>query len=221
MLRLLNSWSRASQVHPIKVLSITNAALCAIGDLISQSLLIKETNGLVSVSLSEGSYDYYRMFRFATWGFLMGPVVHRWYTFLNKNFPIQTNTIQKISKDGLLEKQLSEKVASEGSTLSTALALGKRVAVDQIVFAPVGLAAFFMFMNAAENKSYGELTSTYKHKYLETLKMNYVIWPLFQALNFSVVPLQFRVPVGSFFGIFWNTYLSYIHAKKHEVNSKF
>jgi len=37
---------------------------------------------------------------------------------------------------------------------------------------------------------------------------NYKIWPLANLINFSVVPLKFRVLFANVISVFWNMYLS-------------
>ncbi|PVU95886.1 hypothetical protein BB561_001532 [Smittium simulii] len=220
MQKLLRKYTLASEVHPIKVLSITNAIICALGDVISQNLSIKRDGGKLAISLSQLEYNPMRTARFAVWGFIMGPIVNRWYLYLNRHFPLHTNKVNgKLHSKKSKNKELD--IANAQTTpqsvmahkLEAAGSLLKRVAADQLVFAPVGLLAFFAYMNVAENKSISALSYTLSEKYIETLKSNYLIWPLFQLLNFSLVPVQFRVPVGGVFGILWTVYLSYINSR--------
>jgi protein Mpv17 len=57
-------------------------------------------------------FDFERLMRFVAYGFLMAPVQHRWFSFLSRTFPLT-------------------KASSTGAAL-------KRVAFDQLLFAPVG-----------------------------------------------------------------------------------
>ncbi len=41
-----------------------------------------------------------------------------------------------------------------------------------------------------------------------TLKVNWVVWPVLQAVNLSVVPLQYRILYINFCSLFWSAYLS-------------
>lgn len=68
--------------------------------------LIPDSKGLPS------PFDFERLTRFMSYGFLMAPIQHQWVGFLNRTFPIT-------------------------ATASTLPAL-KRVAFDQLLFAPVG-----------------------------------------------------------------------------------
>jgi hypothetical protein len=58
-------------------------------------------------------FDFERLTRFAAYGFLMAPVQYQWYGFLARSFPLL-----------------------KGHSTIPAM---KRVAMDQLVFAPVGM----------------------------------------------------------------------------------
>lgn len=58
-------------------------------------------------------FDFERLTRFMSYGFLMAPVQHKWFGFLSKTFPI-----------------------TKTSAFVPAL---KRVAFDQLIFAPIGM----------------------------------------------------------------------------------
>ncbi|KAJ5285824.1 hypothetical protein N7524_001130 [Penicillium chrysogenum] len=84
----------------------------------------------------------------------------------------------------------------------------KRVAFDQFIFAPFGLACFFTYMTIAEGGGRRALTHKFRDVYLPTLKANFVLWPAVQILNFRVIPIQFQIPFVSTVGIAWTAYLS-------------
>lgn len=58
-------------------------------------------------------FDFERLTRFMSYGFLMAPIQYKWYGFLHNTFPI-----------------------AKGAGTIPAL---KRVAFDQLLFAPVGM----------------------------------------------------------------------------------
>ncbi|QDS74658.1 hypothetical protein FKW77_009362 [Venturia effusa] len=84
----------------------------------------------------------------------------------------------------------------------------KRVAFDQLLFSPVGLAVFFTFMTVAEGGGKRAITRKFQDLYVPALKANYLVWPAVQMLNFRVIPLQFQIPFVSTVGIAWTAYLS-------------
>lgn len=97
----------------------------------------------------------------------MAPVQHKWFAFLSKTFPL-----------------------TKSSGTSSAL---KRVAFDQLLFSPVGLAIFFTFMTVAEGGGKRAVTRKFQDLYVPALKANYLVWPAVQMLNFRVIPLQFQI----------------------------
>ncbi|KAI9686090.1 MAG: hypothetical protein M1822_004073 [Bathelium mastoideum] len=127
-------------------------------------------------------FDFERLTRFMAYGFLMAPLQHRWFSFLSHTFPIT-------SKSG------------------TVPAL-KRVAFDQLIFAPLGLSAFFTFMTIAEGGGRRAVMRKFQDVYMPALKANYLVWPLVQILNFRIIPLPLQIPFVSTVGIAWTAYLS-------------
>jgi len=69
-------------------------------------------------------FDFERLTRFMAWGLLMAPLQFTWFKVLSRNFPIKTGA-----------------AAAGSSSMVPAL---KRVACDQLVFAPVGMFSFFV-----------------------------------------------------------------------------
>lgn len=123
-----------------------------------------------------------------SYGFLMAPLQFKWFGFLSRAFPITRH-------DGTMPAL-------------------KRVAMDQLIFAPMGkhspttsislgpkrkltlptgLAAFFIFMTIAEGGGRRALTRKLQDVYMPALKANYILWPAVQIVNFRLVPLQFQI----------------------------
>lgn len=112
-------------------------------------------------------FDFERLTRFMAYGFIMAPVQHKWFSLLNKTFPI-----------------------TKESALSPAL---KRVAFDQFLFAPFGLACFFTFMTVAEGGGKRAVTRKFQDVYIPALKANFIVWPAVQMINFRLMPIQFQI----------------------------
>lgn len=127
-------------------------------------------------------FDFERLTRFMSFGFIMSPLQFKWFSFLSRTFPI-----------------------TKESAVLPAL---KRVAFDQLMWAPlgmlfglsfsfilmlVGLATFFTFMTIAEGGGRRALSRKFQDVYLPSLKANYMVWPAVQILNFRVIPLQFQI----------------------------
>ncbi|OJK00400.1 Mpv17/PMP22 family protein [Aspergillus aculeatinus CBS 121060] len=136
------------------------------------------------------AFDFERLTRFMSYGFFMAPVQFHWFGFLSRTFPL---TKKNPSIPAL-----------------------KRVAFDQLMFAPFGLACFFTFMTVAEGGGKRALTRKFQDVYLPTLKANFVLWPAVQILNFRVIPIQFQIPFVSSVGIAWTAYLSLTNSSEEE-----
>jgi hypothetical protein len=143
------------------------------------------------------AFDLRRNINMAITGTLyMGPCLHYWYTH---SVPAILRIIfSNHSKDNKFVR------AATG------------MAFDQLLFAPIVLSGFFVFLNLVkEPKPSGfstGITQT-KEKLWETLVTNWKIWPFATLTNFYFVPINFQVLFANFVGLFWNMYLSYVGAK--------
>ena len=114
-------------------------------------------------------FDFERLTRFMSWGFLMAPVQFTWYGMLTKWFPL------KLGRSTIPAFQ--------------------RVAMDQLIFAPIGLSAFFTFMTVAEGGGKKHVVKKFQDIFIPTLRANYILWPAVQIVNFRFIPLHFQIPL--------------------------
>ncbi|EMD00976.1 hypothetical protein BAUCODRAFT_29362 [Baudoinia panamericana UAMH 10762] len=136
-------------------------------------------------------FDFERMIRFMAYPFIMAPLQHRWFAFLERTFPM---------------------VAGKAALSSL-----KRVAFDQLLFAPCGLACFFTFMTVAEGGGRRAIAKKFQDVYIPALKANFLVWPLVQLINFRLMPIQFQIPFVSTVGIAWTAWLSLTNAAEDEA----
>lgn len=54
----------------------------------------------------------------------------------------------------------------------------------------------------------GRAAQQVQDKLWPTLKVNWVVWPVLQAVNMSVVPLQYRLLYINVCSLFWSAFLS-------------
>ncbi|KAI9727031.1 MAG: hypothetical protein M1834_008557 [Cirrosporium novae-zelandiae] len=207
--RLMTKFNVYYSERPILTTMITNAILSGIADTVAQSITairqrVQKGRGLgkddfISIEIKDldkkdswttesmprtlpPPFDFERLTRFMSYGFIMAPIQFKWFGFLSRAFPIT-------------------------KTSATIPAL-KRVAVDQLVFAPVGLSCFFTFMTVAEGGGKRAIMRKFQDVYVPSLKANFVLWPAVQIINFRVMPIQFQLPFVSTIGIAWTAYLS-------------
>ncbi|KAF9359512.1 hypothetical protein BGX26_012145 [Mortierella sp. AD094] len=142
------------------------------------------------------SLDYSRMGRFMLYNFSVAPLIHTWYSVLDKNFPLVANNA------GTSSNFPTKTITAQSSRLAQSMAPAlKRMVADQALFAPVGLALLFSGLTVLEGGSFQDIKDKLGNTYLQTLKANYMVWPLVQLVNFSVV------------GIAWNAYLSLANSR--------
>ncbi|KAI8322854.1 hypothetical protein GQ54DRAFT_240921, partial [Martensiomyces pterosporus] len=185
MKAVLRAWTALAQKSPILTLAATNGILGGVGDILAQTAESKNRHD------RRLNWDHRRTIRFVTWGAVCAPIFHKWYLFLNRCFPLPA---------------LHRRSAF-------AAALAKRVLADQMIYAPVGIAAFFVAMNAMEGHSWASAKARLSEYYWPTLAANYTVWPAVQSINFGFIPTIYRVPFCSVVSIFWNAFISWTNAR--------
>ncbi|KAL4950605.1 hypothetical protein BDW69DRAFT_171775 [Aspergillus filifer] len=199
---------------PVLTTMVTNAILGGVADTVAQLITafrsragVNQDGGFPSIEIHDiekekppalgemghakhPPFDFERLVRFMSYGFFMAPIQFQWFGWLSRTFPL----------------------AKKNPTVSAL----KRVACDQLLFAPFGLVCFFSYMTIAEGGGRRALTRKFQDVYLPTLKANFVLWPAVQVLNFRVVPIQFQIPFVSSVGIAWTAYLSLTNSAEEE-----
>lgn len=118
-------------------------------------------------------------------GFMFGPFCHYWYQYLDRWFPGHTAAI-----------------------------VAKKLIVDQLICSPVVISSFLFVTSYLEGKRNKELTDEMIKKGKTLYLAEWIVWPPAQLINFSVVPLKYRVlfDSGVSFGFDW-----YFSAVKYRV----
>lgn len=129
----------------------------------------------------EFRWDPSRTARFGCLGlFLVGPVVHVWYGALMRWIPG-----------------------------TSAVAVSKRVALDQFAFSPVFLPTFLAGLWTLEGQNFGTTRKMLQEQVPSALVANWSLWTPAQVINFRFVPGKYQVLFSNFVGLVWNTYLSF------------
>lgn len=85
----------------------------------------------------------------------------------------------------------------------------KKVACDQIIFAPCFIYAFLGTLGMVQKRNLDAVKKDIKKNYKDILFTNYKIWPAVQVANFYLTPLNYQVLVVQIVAILWNSYLSW------------
>ncbi|KFY36006.1 hypothetical protein V494_05399 [Pseudogymnoascus sp. VKM F-4513 (FW-928)] len=226
MSRLVAKFHGYYAEHPILTMMASNAVLSGVADTVAQSITAIRERALrkhggptnrddpFAVEIHEldkrnpftiedlipeskilpPPFDFERLSRFVGYGCMIAPVQFKWFQFLSRSFPI-----------------------TKGSALGPAL---KRVAFDQLIFAPFGLCLFFTAMTVAEGGRKKQVMHKLQDMFVPTLKANYVLWPAVQILNFRVIPIHFQLPFVSTIGIAWTAYLSLTNSAEDAKEAK-
>ncbi|ODV64324.1 Mpv17/PMP22 family protein ASCRUDRAFT_68316 [Ascoidea rubescens DSM 1968] len=221
MSRFFLAYSNSLKNHPLITNGLTTGFLFGSGDVLAQflfpledSTISQDTSELLNnPSLIDSiipnktnkqnnsraswllHYDIKRTIRAIIYGSLIFSVIgDKWYKILPKiNFPFFKNSIYFINNPNF---------KSNLDTLA-------RVTCDQLLFAPLGIPLYYSAMSLLENKSFNDLKENLLNNYKVTLLTNWAVWPFFQFLNFSLVPVQHRLLTVNIVSILWNCFLSY------------
>jgi len=186
------AYQQSFDTHPNRTLAVTGGVLNAFGDFVAQAS--QNVFGVEEHDRHRG-YDFARTARFFCFGVGISPLIGRWNVFLERRFPLR---------------------AIGGTGQVSAKALAKRVAADQIVMAPIGLALFLGSMGVMEGGDSKHIKQKYTDLYSTALLTNWKVWPFAQFVNFRYMPLPYRVPFQSTCGIFWTLYLSILNSNEQD-----
>lgn len=113
-------------------------------------------------------------------GVFIVPILHVWYGFLRRAVPGTSN-----------------------------LAIAKRLAMDQLGFAPTFLPIFFTALLTLEG-DVDKVPEKIKNDWWPAVTANWVLWVPAQLINFRFVPGSLQVLFSNVVGLFWNSYLSFL-----------
>lgn len=134
---------------------------------------------------------------------MFAPIGTKWYPFLSKlKYPASAAS--------------SSPVGSTSNTIKSTLL---RVGVDQIGFSPVGISLYFVVMGLMQAKSWDEIQSNWHQNFVPTLLVNWTVWPTFQAINFNLIPVGYRLMAVNIVSIGWNAFLSYKYSKTNDLQN--
>ncbi|KAK4525096.1 hypothetical protein GAYE_SCF08G3001 [Galdieria yellowstonensis] len=162
----------------------------------SRPLLTKALTSLIGFILgdilaqkflsSDGIIHLDRLFRMAAFGFLIhGPTGHIFYSQLDKAIPG-----------------------------TEAWKVACKVAIDQVLWAPIFAFIFFGFLAVLERQSFEQFKAKLRQDWKTAIFASWKVWPLAHAINFRFVPSNQRLLYINAVQIFYNVFLSIIGNKR-------
>ncbi|PVU87933.1 hypothetical protein BB561_006117 [Smittium simulii] len=202
------AWNKCAAKFPVLTLSVTNGVLAGSGNILAQSIMIyRDQDNKLGNNVSK-EFNYVEVMRFFAYGFMFAPISFKWVKYLDKRFPFKSVSA---SMGGKLPSTANSllKQKKDAAFWST---VGKRVAYDQILFAPAAVALFIVSMGFLESKPVDKVKEDLKTSYLKNMVAGYLMWPAVQTITFSVIPLLYRVPFIGAANLIWNCTLSLLRA---------
>jgi len=127
------------------------------------------------------SLDVAKLQRYAVIGSCLGPMMAKWYQFIDKSYPSKATSV-----------------------------VLKKVALDQFAFTPLCLVIFFVGMAALEGYRGQAMFDELAEKGLKTFAMDCCFWIPNTAVNFLFVPPWLRVTFVAVSSYIWVNVLCWI-----------
>ncbi|XP_063727371.1 mpv17-like protein isoform X2 [Symsagittifera roscoffensis] len=91
----------------------------------------------------------------------------------------------------------------------------KMLIVDQGIFAPCYMVTVLFVTKLARGQDFTSISNNFAQDYPKLLSGNWKVWPWVQIVNFTIIPLRFRVLWANFIAVFWNSYVSRMSSVQH------
>ncbi len=131
-----------------------------------------------------------RCLKIASASFPIAVICHHWYVFLDSRFVGQTKT-----------------------------AIVKKFLLDQVIAAPLIIAAFFIVIGLWNNNTSKKIIKEVSIKGVDIYKAEWCVWPPVQLVNFYLVPPKFRMFYISIVSLFFDIYFSYVAFKDKRMGN--
>ncbi|KAB8075428.1 hypothetical protein BDV29DRAFT_107475 [Aspergillus leporis] len=148
--------------------------------------------------------DLQTLFQFTTCAFVTSPLTFLWLEALESALP---GFDEKPRPKALTEKD--DKPKQKKLNVKNTLA---KIVIDQVIGGAWATVLFSMTMGLLRGQEYGVIVDQVRNEFWPLLIAGFKLWPLVSILNFTVVPADKRLLVGSIFGVIWGVYLSLMSA---------
>ncbi|KAH8355110.1 hypothetical protein KR093_005797, partial [Drosophila rubida] len=142
---------------------------------------------IAQLAIEKKSYKDYnagRTARFAGIGLCFaGPVLRKWYSTLD----------ELVAKDQPAWQRVF-----------------KKVSIDQTCFSPLFTLSLSYLVPFVNGQAHKEIVERIRESYFRIMARGYMLWPMAQLINFSLIPLYLQVVFAQLIGLLWNCYLSLV-----------
>ncbi|ODM20308.1 hypothetical protein SI65_03361 [Aspergillus cristatus] len=139
--------------------------------------------------------DTQTLYQFTTCAFILSPVTFLWLEGLEASFPGE----ETVPKENEKEKK--------GTKLNIPNTIAK-ILIDQILGGALNTALYIITLGMLRGQDYDVIQTQLQNDFWPIMIAGFKLWPLVSILNFTVVPADKRLLVGSLFGVLWAVYLS-------------
>ena len=184
---LLRRYSELLIEHPVKTKSVTAGVITALGDGLTQHIMISNQNKKADTESPNAKHEHHSMVRslkmFAYGTIFIGPILHNWFRILDHVMPMTP-----------------ENTATQFKRFGTVI---KRVVVEASTYSPFIISTFFVVNTATDyytpdkrtpdhvllhrkegSSLFDVIRFKFERDFLETYGVSLRLWPLVQTFNF-------------------------------------
>ncbi|KAL2844700.1 hypothetical protein BJX68DRAFT_242868 [Aspergillus pseudodeflectus] len=147
--------------------------------------------------------DSQALFQFTTSALILSPLSFLWLERLESRFPSFID-----DKPTAIGKAKTNKKKPKLNVRNTVA----KIIVDQVIGGAWNTVAFIATMGLLRGQDYEVIKGQIQNDFWPIMLAGLKLWPFVSILNFTVVPADKRLLVGSLFGVVWGIYLSLMAA---------
>ncbi|PWY72314.1 hypothetical protein BO70DRAFT_399194 [Aspergillus heteromorphus CBS 117.55] len=148
--------------------------------------------------------DTQALFHFTTCAFIVSPLTFLWLEGLESKFPgYDSPNPSKAEKRGQQQQQQQQQKPKLNVTNTVA-----KIVIDQLIGGAWNTALFIMTMGLLRGQEWDLIVQQIQKDFWPIMIAGFKLWPFVSILNFTIVPTDKRLLVGSLFGVLWAIYLS-------------
>ncbi|KAJ5882385.1 uncharacterized protein N7529_001057 [Penicillium soppii] len=181
-------------VPPIAKATLQAALINAASNVLAQGIKAYRADIPIEIDLESLAH-------FTTCAFITSPLGYLWLGSLEAWFPGRGESKKKNAMGEKKHDEQSQPALNVTNTLA-------KIVIDQSVGGAWNTALFIVTMGMLRGLSYDTIVEQIETDFWPIMLAGFKLWPLVSILNFTVVPADRRMLVGSLFGVVWAVYLS-------------